>query len=532
MEEGKNQTFVDKIWSFFSSITLAVVLIALIAITSIVGTIIEQNAPPEKNLALIERLFGEHLTPTLYNFFEQTGFMDMYHSWWFVTLLLLLSANLIICSLDRLPRILKLVREQIKPLSEEQFKNIGKKEIVLKGKLEKTKDVVGTALKRGGFNLLETKEANGYQLYSEKGNYTRLGIYITHLSILLIFIGALIGIFFGFKGFMELPEGESRSFAFTRRGAFTRQEESAIEMILRALQATEGSSLKAARQLGMDEKTLRTKMKRYGIFPLDFSIKCDNFSVDFYGRSSMPKEYKSWLTVIKDGREVIKKTIVVNDPLTYNGISFYQSSYGIVPNAYGEFILKITSKTGVSESRQMHLNDRFIIPGTDIEGVLKDFSPALSFDERGRPFTLKKEQMDNPAVFIEFSEKGQTKYSGWLMKRHPETWSLPDGHIVEFVDVWGVEYTGLQVRRDPGVWVVYLGCAVMSIGLYIAFFMSHKRIWVRLVEERNNTRIIFATTANKNRPAFERKIDKMIALLSKSSTKGAVPGRSGGGGKK
>lgn len=515
MEESKNQTVIDKVWSFFSSITLAVVLIALIALTSIVGTIIEQNVAPEKNLQLIGKLFGTSVAPTLYNIFEKLGFMDMYHSWWFITLLLLFAANLIICSTDRLPRILKLAKEPIKPLSEEQLKNIGKKEIVLKGKPEKVKEAVGAAIKNAGFKFLETKEAHGYQLYSEKGNYTRLGIYIAHFSILLILLGAVIGIFFGFKGFLELPEGENRTFAFTRTRALTDTEESEMQTILRALQATEGNALETARQLGIDENALRIKMKRYGILPLGFSLRCDNFFVDFYGRSNMPKEYKSWLTVIKDGKEVLKKTIEVNDPLTYNGVTFYQSSYGIVPGAQGKFILKITSKSGVSETNQMNFNDKFIIPGTGMEGTIKDFSPAFS-DVSG-----KHEQMTNPAVFIEFSEKGVTKYSGWILKRYPETWALPDGHTVEFVDYWGAEYTGLQVRKDPGVWVVYLGCITISVGLFIAFFMSHKKLWVRLIEEKNSTRIIFALTANKNRQAFETKIDKMIALLSKS----------GGGGK-
>ena len=516
MEENKTKSIIDTIWDFFAAITLAVVIFALIALTSIVGTIIEQNAAPEKNLKVIAKLFGTSNPQPLYDVLDKLGFMDMYHSWWFVTLLLLFAANIIICSIDRLPRILKLVKDPVKPLTDEQFKNISKKELILKGKPEKLRGAVGASIKNTGFKFLEAKESNGYQLYSEKGNFTRLGVYITHLSILLILTGAIIGIFFGFKGYLNLPEGKTYSVAFAPSGLLTRTEESEMEAIIEKLQATEGNSQEAARQLGVDDNTLKAKTKRYGILPLGFSIRCDNFSVEFYGRSNMPKEYKSWLTVIKDGKEVLKKSIVVNDPLTYNDVTFYQSSFGMVPGqTHGEFIMKITASSGASETKQLHLDDKFIIPGTDLQGTLMDFSPAISFDVSGRPFT-SGEQMNNPAVFVEFSEKGKIKYSGWIMKRHPETSSLPDGNKVEFVDLWGVEYTGLQVRKDPGVWVVYLGCMVMAVGLYIAFFMSHKKIWVRLAEEKNSTRITIAHTANKNRPAFETKIDKMIALLSKS----------------
>ncbi|MBI4684724.1 MAG: cytochrome c biogenesis protein ResB [Nitrospirae bacterium] len=517
MEEDKNKTVVDKIWDFFASITLAVVLFALIALTSIIGTILEQNAAPEKNIKLLGKLFGDSLAPTLYPIFEKLGFMDMYHSWWFVTLLLLFATNLIICSIDRLPRIWKLIKDPIRPLPEEHFKNVGiKKEFLLKGKTESIKNAFEHAIKKIGFKLLESKGVNGYQLYSEKGNYTRLGVYITHLSILLMLLGAIIGIFFGFKGSINLPEGKTYAMAFVRGKAITNSaDEFEMDTILDALQATEGKSASAAKKLGIDEKTFEAKLKRYGVKPLGFSIRCDNFATDYYGGSNMPKEYRSWLTVIKEGKEVMKKSIVVNDPLNYGGITFYQSSYGMVPGAKGIFILKLTSKTGVSEIKKMPFGEKFIIPGTDLEGALADFSPALAFEPTGRPFT-SGEQMTNPAVLIAFTEKGKPKYSGWIMKRYPETGRLPEGHIVELIDYWGVEYTGLSVRKDPGVLIVYLGFAAMGIGLFTALFMSHKKLWVRLVDEKNSTRVIIALSANKNRPAFERKVDKMIALLSKS----------------
>jgi cytochrome c biogenesis protein len=89
---------------------------------------------------------------------------------------------------------------------------------------------------------------------------------------------------------------------------------------------------------------------------------------------------------------------------------------------------------------------------------------------------------------------------------------------VEFIDFWGAQYTGMQVRKDPGVWIVYLGCMIIAVGLYSAFFMSHRKIWVSLVpESKNSSRIMIAATANKNRPAFERKIEHIIAKVTKKN---------------
>jgi cytochrome c biogenesis protein len=513
MAKSKDKNIIDRIWDFLASVKLAIIVFSLIALTSIIGTILEQQASPEKNIQVISKLFGESLAPTLYRIFDALGFMDMYHSWWFVTLLMLFAANLLVCSIDRFPSIWKLVKEPIKPLKEEHFKAIPiKREITLKGKTEKVKETVGSVLRSEGFKYSEASDPGGHQFYWEKGRYSRLGVYITHFSILVILVGALIGIFFGFKGFLNLPEGESFGVAFTKTGELTPAEISERRIIFNALEISGGDVSMAARKLGVEESHLTARMKKLGMMPLGFSIRCDDFDVSFYGRSDMPKEYSSLLTVIDNGKEVLKKRIEVNDPLRYKGITFYQSSYGIMPDSSSFlFIFRTTSKTGVSETLRVRQGEKFLIPGTNIEATVTDWSPALSFDKDGRAFTYS-EMMNNPGAQLEINENGKT-YKKWILERYPVTWRLQNGHIVELVDIWGAQYTGLQVRRDPGVWIVYLGCATMSVGLFIAFFMSHRRLWVRVTTEKGNTKVMVAASANKNREAFERKIDKMVALL-------------------
>ncbi len=470
----KKKTPVDILWDFFSSIKLAVVLFALIASTSIVGTILEQGASPEKNIIVLERIVGKGMAPHLYRFFETLGFLDMYHSWWFVSFLVLFAANLIICSLDRLPRILKLVREPARPLRPGQLRSLSlKREISLKGLPGDNHDFIMNTLKSSGFRVQNSPlENGGFQLYGQKGGWTRLGVYITHLSILVILAGAVIGIFFGFKGFLNLPEGYTSEVAYARNGK--------------------------PHELG-------------------FAVRCDDFEVEFYGMSEMPKDYKSWLTVIDNGREVVKKMIEVNEPLRYKGYTFYQSSYGMMPNAQGYFIFTVTGPGGKTETITKRLGESFTIPGTEIKGTIKDFSPALATDQSGKTYTYS-DMMNNPAAYIVFTEGGKEKYSGWVLKRFPTTWNLPDGNRIEFIDYWGAQYTGLQVRKDPGVWIVYLGSIIMGFGLYITFFTSHKKIWVFAEENGKNTLLTIAGSTNKNRAAYERKIDKIAGRLSGEKT--------------
>ncbi len=469
-QEKQKKTLIDKVWDIFASVKLAVVIFAFIALTSIVGTVLEQQAEPQKNLQLLAKMFGSEAAPTLYRVFEALGFMNMYHSWWFVGLLLLFAANLVICSIDRLPRIMKLVKEKVRPLPADQLEKMSiSRSLAVKSKREEVRQRVGEGLGKLGFKPLESASEGALQFYAEKGNYTRLGVYITHLSILVIMAGALAGAMLGYNAHLNLPEGAVSPVAFKGSG----------EQV----------------QLGFD-------------------IRCDNFEVDFYDRSDMPKEYKSWLSIIRNGQIVMQKQIVVNDPLTFEGVTFYQSSFGFMGDRVREglAILRLVGKNGTSQQVNLRLGESFTVPGTELKGRLLDFSPAIALDGNGNPYTYN-DQMSNPALYIEFSEKGEKKFAGWLLKRYPQTWNLQDGSRVEFLDFWGVQFTGMQVRKDPGVWVVYLGCIIMGIGLYMAFFMSHRRIWVSIADGKGGVNLLVGASANRNRAVFERKIEKLVSII-------------------
>ncbi len=467
-KEISKVSIIDRIWNFFSSVTLAVIVFAVISVTSIIGTIIEQQADPQKNLLLLKKLFGESAAPSIYSILDSLGFTDMYHSWWFIALLFIFAANLVICSIERLPRIFKTVKEPPSPIGIEHFNIMPiKNELILKQDAAKLKDKAESALKKSGFKtFVFQQDDNNTQIFAEKGKYSRLGVYITHLSLLMILVGAVVGIYFGFNGYLNLLEGTQSPFAY-------QQNENEI--------------------------------------PLGFEVRCDDFDVSFYENSDTPKSFTSALTIIENGKEVLTKTISVNDPLRYKGITFYQSSYGFSPSMNSLFKFRITSKNGKTEDIAIRFGESFMMPDSAVKAAVSDFSPALAIDKKGKLFTYA-DSMNNPAVFIEFTENGKAVYNQWILKRYPETWTIPAGTI-EFKDLWAAQYTGLQVRKDPGVWLVYVGCFLMTIGLYIAFFMSHSRVWVNLTHEKDKTRVSVAATTNKYKTTFQHKIDKILGQL-------------------
>ena len=466
--ERKNSSIVDRIWTLFSSIKLAVVVFSIISATSIVGTVIEQQAEPERNIKLLAKFFGPDFAPAAFRILDTLGFTDMFRSWWFIALLFIFTANLVICSIERLPKIWKVVKEPVKPLTPERLNALSiKREIILKEKVDKASDHAGAVLKKYGFRNAVRKEDKGVQLYAEKGRYSRLGVYVTLLSILLILAGAVIGMLFGFNASLNLPEGISSGIAYKNSG-----------------------------------------MK----IPLGFEIRCDNFNVSFYDNSDTPKSYKSRLTILENGSEVIKKVIDVNNPLHYKGITFYQASYGYSPRADSIFQFAVTSNNGTKENVNVKFGESFTIPGTSVTGKVLDFSPAIALDESGKLYTYE-EMMLNPAAFVEFSENGTMKYRQWILVRSPQTWKVADG-MIEFKHLWGAQYTGLQVRKDPGVWVVYLGCLIMAMGLYTSFFMGHCRVWIWVRAEEGGSKVVIAGSVNKNKISFEQKIDKITKEIT------------------
>jgi cytochrome c biogenesis protein len=471
LEKEKKDIF-ELFWGLLASVKLAIFLLITLALSSIIGTIVEQNAEPAQNIKLLAKFFGDSSAPTVYNIFAKLGFMDMYDSWWFLGILGMFGINLIVCSLERFPKTWKIVKAVQRPMSENALRSLPvKKEIDLKSTLSKAKDEFFNTLNSSRYSVLEATGEGSVQLYSSKGRYARLAVYVVHLSIVLIFVGAIIGAAYGFKGYLNIPEGRMYDVAY----------KSPTESI-----------------------------------PLGFAVKCNWYDTTYYENSDAPKEFQSELVVIENGKEVLTKVIEVNHPLKYKGITFFQSNYGMMPDTVGSFVLDITPKNGRKETLWLRYGDSFEIPGTGIKGTIMDFSPALTRDRATGALTTYADTMVNPAIAIKFEEPGREPYVGWILRRYPGTGIMNSGHVIKFVDYWGVEYTGLSVAKDPGVWLIYLASIIMAVGLYVCFFISHKKIWVNIAENGKSVRVTVGASSNRNRINLEQEVDRIISHASKA----------------
>src|SRR3972149_4899071 len=497
-QKGLVEIVAEKVWKFFSSVKLAVVLLIILAIVSIIGTVVQQGQPTEQYLK-------EYSLATV-NVLETLGLFDMYHTPWFVLLLFFLTANLAVCTLERFPKPWQLVKAPLKPLEDEMLKPLPfKKEITFKGGMDKAEARASRVLKSRRYRFLVSGGPGVQHLYTQKGLYSRFGVYITHLSIILIFAGAIIGSFFGFKAFLNLPEGEVSKVVYLRN-----------EPLWDKIMASLGVG---------DSRVVMDPQGGVPSMPLGFFVRCDNFDVDYYsgaaGPTGMPSEYHSTLSVFDlQGRPILQKRIRVNDPLTFHGITFYQSSYGPLPGVRGKIILNIRPKSAPSSGETVVID-----PGTEkfVSSINRTIRPVgiapFAFRDPSTGEVMfrhtENNEMINPAVELEVYKGTKMLYKTTVLKVDQGQPVMPEDYVITYGGYWGARYTGLQVAKDPGVWVVYIGFILLCVGPVIAFFGSHKKLWVRIQDKKGHALITVAGSSNRNRLGFEREFSKIAEELAK-----------------
>ncbi len=462
MPDQKRKNVFNIIWKFFISVKLTIALLIVLSIVCIIGTVIPQNLAENEYLRMYSR--------STYEFLKSTNCIDLYHAWWFTFLMTAFTANMIACSLNRLPRVLKFISKSDTAIDERDAENLlCFKKITFKTfNQEKAKGLVKALevfLKKP-----ETVEKAGKNyFFSEKGRFSYLAFYLTHLGMVIIIIGTLLGTL-GFQGFMQLFEGDTSGIV-----------------------------------------TLR---KSYKQKTLPFEIRCNKFEVTFYDRTNMPKDYKSSLTVIENGKEVLTKVIEVNDPLIYKGVYFYQSSYGEGAGSRGEVILGI-KKRNSAEQKNYHVKagQRVTIDGTKDTVKVNRLIPDFAMNDKGQPVS-RSSKPNNPALLLTVFPEGKKPYSTWVFSKFPDFHKKPDSpYVFTFVKLFPKYYTGLQITRDPGIWVVWLGCTLITIGMCLAFFTSHRRVWMTVEEQGGTHKIMLAGTSNKNKDAFKKDFDRLFNEL-------------------
>ncbi len=421
-----------------ASARLAIILFFVLAGISILGTIIPQGQAEEFYFSKYGQGLGK-----LILFFQLS---DAYHSWWYISVLLLFLLNLTTCSFKRLPFSFKLFKRDPSEIKVESLPN--KLTLNLRTDLTRLGAYIQGVL---SFRKVEADLQAGSLYYKRLYNYGFFSVYIVHFSLVVIIIGALIGALFGWRGNISILEGETSNIV----QPFRKKEP----------------------------------------LQLDFSLKLNKFILESYP-DGRPKEYISNITVI-DGNKTLDTIIKVNQPFKYKDITFYQASYNIIP----EFKIRVNIKGKeeiaiLSPFNPIQLKERYSI-------TLQDYGEAHGF------IYLKIWALDE--------EKGETRQGFIISGFPPLKLDFPEDQLVlEFVEIAKLNYmTGLQAKKDPVLWIVYLGFILIMLGLFLVYYFDPKTFWIYVKKKEEELEIAIGGYAKRERDSLKIKIEELAERLKK-----------------
>ncbi len=403
---------------------------------------------------------------------EFTWLADIYHSKIFYLLTAVFSLNLIVCSINRWPVTMKQYKSSCFPPPSGLFENLPKNRIIVTDKkMTDIERVVESLLSSKISTWKKTATETETLFYRERGKFSLWGVYVVHLGVLVIIAGALMGSLFGFEADLNLAEGEASNTVQLAKGRGTRQ--------------------------------------------LDFSIQCNQFIMEFYDTGA-PKTYRSDLSFIKGGQVIHQGSLLVNHPITFEGIRFYQASYGLAEA--GKAVLAFNHAGTESPEIQVKAGETFDLPVHNakatvlrVEENMMQMGPAVKLNietDKGNMqlwlFQHIKEIAEvNPGLFSEVPmfNPGLFKPLVFSLKRTEKQY-----------------YTGLRVVKDPGVPLVLIGGLMLLIGMIMIFFFAHQRVWILVHQETEGIKIRLAGRSNRYQEALQRQIDHFCVQIQKELT--------------
>jgi cytochrome c biogenesis protein len=422
-----------------ADLRLAIVLLLAIALFSIVGTVIEQG----QSLAFYQTNYPED--PALFGFLSWrviliVGLNEVYRSWWFLSLLILFGASLTACTFTRQLTALRWFSRPWNFYTQPRQFN----KLALSTEVPATTlDEVESALKQKGYRIFTRDQA----LYAQKGIAGRIGPIVVHASMLIILAGAIWGSLSGFFAQELVPSGR----VFQIRNIFDAGPFAEAQI------------------------------------PNNWAVKVNRFWIDYTAEGVIDQFYSDLSVINPAGDELKRKTIHVNEPLRYNGVTLYQADWGIAS------VRVRLNNSPVLElpMGQIATTGKNRIWGTWLPTNPEDTSEGVSLVATDLQGTL-----------LVYNREGQlisTVRSGRS--------AVINGINVAIVELVGS--TGLQIKADPGIPMVYLGFGLLMVGVVMSY-VSHSQVWALESEGR----LLLGGRTNRAQVAFERELLAVVETLS------------------
>lgn len=414
--------------------------------------------------------------------------VDIYKSYVFITLLAIVSLNIVLASIDHFPGAWRYVRRK---------KLTATKPYVLHQTFHSTLPSEGdeaeplriaAVCRHLGFRPTVTREAKRTTVFAERGAWNRLGAYFVHVGLLTIFLAGFFTWRSSFNGSLTLEPGEA---ATTMNGL--------------VYDVTRGV---AVREYSMAPLTIEcTDIQQTLINPTG-SLDASN-TIDWFTRVRVTDAERG-TTVAAD--------VHMNKPFDYRGYRFFQSSYQPTSNARS-VTLEVRRPGAAPESVALvKRQPTTLADGTKI--MLADFTGNATAQNGASDY-------GDPAALLSVVPAGTSAPLRVEARPDGTPGAEPAGgttYVLQSYEKVGGSHT-LAVQYDPyGAWTFYVGSVILIAALASVFFASHQRIWFVLETDKDGAKKIYAGGhTNRNRPAFEKRFN-----LAVDSVRATAPTTEGG----
>ena len=297
--------------------------------------------------------------------------------------------------------------------------------------------------------LLEQQKYQVWQqdntLYARKGIIGRVGPIIVHAGMIIVLLGGMWGIFTGFFAQEMIASGNTFKIQnFIELGPFSASH-----------------------------------------IPDDWSVKVNRFWIDYTENGDIDQFYSDLSVVSDRGEELKRETIHVNKPLRYDGVTLYQTNWSIA-----------AAKVQLNNSPifQLPVAKLDTLGAGNIWGTWIPTKPDMSTGVS----MLIKDMQGTALIYNQQGDLTSAIHIGQSVDI--------DGINIKLIDIIGS--TGLQIKADPGVPIVYTGFALLMLGVIMSYF-SHSQVWA--LEEGD--RFFFGAKTNRAQVSFEREMLEVIDNL-------------------
>ncbi len=448
------------LWHFLSSMRLAMVLMLAIAVLGVAGSLLMQIPRDVVGNPASEQLWVESVRPRYggwTDLFTTLGLFNVFNSVVFRILVAALTISLVACSIHRIPGMIRTARNPRVDVGPAFFEHAPQHEaIVARRPIAETGAVLTDVLRARHYRTLTTDDGTVH-VYADRFRWAPFAGLIGHLSLVLIMAGAIIGGMFGYRN--------------------------AQFMI------SEGETLPIGAEPGV---TLQL---------LDFSDKYDT-------TTGAPIDYASSVVLSRDGQEIERHVIRVNDPLRYNGTTLYQAFFG------ASAIVTVKDSSG-----------KVLVASSGVPLAYRDENDA-AFGTVAIPGSSYTAEVTSTTGGADPNIKpGQVKFGIYTpgASQFTDVKVIDQGTAVKIGDLTVTferegQFAGLNVARDPGVGLVGIGAVLLFFGFLGRFTIPHKRIWGRITAHGTNGAVVgLATLTSKNVTAgsdFESLVTDIRAALA------------------